>query len=144
MRWSNIPVPEGHLTSLMVGVALQLLFPRRLFRSVWFTRALGWLMLLAGSLGVGWAVSAAREVDLNRPSQLVVAGPYRFSRNPMYIAWTVLYIATAILVNTRWPLLLLPALLTHMHYFVVLREERFLEQAHGDQYRLYCHRVRRY
>jgi protein-S-isoprenylcysteine O-methyltransferase Ste14 len=101
-------------------------------------------LLLAGSMGTAWAVSAAGDVDLSRPSQLVAAGPYRFSRNPMYIAWTVLYIAAAILVNTRWPLLLMPALLTHMHYYVVLREERFLEQAHGDEYQRYRRRVRRY
>jgi protein-S-isoprenylcysteine O-methyltransferase Ste14 len=56
----------------------------------------------SGVVRTAWAVSAAGDVDLSRPSQLVAAGPYRFCGNPMYIAWTVLYIATAILVNTRW------------------------------------------
>jgi protein-S-isoprenylcysteine O-methyltransferase Ste14 len=144
MRWSNVPIPEGHVAALALGLGLHWLWPRRLFRSVWPARILGWPLLLLSGSGIAWAVSAARDTDLSRPSELVIAGPYRFSRNPMYVAWTVLYVACAMLVNTRWPLLLLPALLTHLHHVAVLREERMLEDAHGDEYRRYRRRVRRY
>jgi hypothetical protein len=57
------------------------------------------------------AVRAAAGVDLERPDQLVDSGPYAFSRNPMYLAWTLGYVEVALVAGTAWPLLLLPAVL---------------------------------
>jgi protein-S-isoprenylcysteine O-methyltransferase Ste14 len=144
MRWSNIPLPEGHLACLALALGLHRLFPRRLFRSARPARALGWPLLLLSVLGAAWAVSAAQNVSLERPARLVLAGPYRYSRNPMYVAWTGLYVAAALLANSRWPLLLFPALAAHLHYCVILREEQALAAAFGDEYRRYRDRIRRY
>jgi protein-S-isoprenylcysteine O-methyltransferase Ste14 len=83
-------------------------------------------------------------MDINKPSRIIVSGPYRFSRNPMYVAWTLIYIGIGLLVNTWWLLIFLPIMLIYMHYFVVRREKRQLEKIFGDEYRQYCDRVRRY
>ena len=94
---------------------------------------------LAGGVGV----RSAAEVDLEHPHQLVLRGPYAVSRNPMYLAWAIVYVGIALVANTVWPLLLLPGVLLATHV-VVVREERFLEGRFGAVYRSYKTLVRRY
>lgn len=142
--WSNIPIPEGHVTLLIVGVILHIWRPLRLSRSAWPRHLLGWPLLLIGIGMVAWAVAAVKAMDIQKPTKLITAGPYAISRNPMYIAWTIIYLVTAILANTLWLIILMPVLILFTHYFVVLQEERQLEQQFGEQYRQYRARVRRY
>lgn len=142
--WSNIPAPEGQVTLLLVGVILHFWRPLRLFQSAWPRHILGWPLLLKGILLVDWTVAAVKAMDIQKPTKLITAGPYAMSRNPMYIAWTIIYLATAMLVNALWLIILLPVLILFTHYFVVRQEERQLEQQFGEQHRQYCARVRRY
>jgi protein-S-isoprenylcysteine O-methyltransferase Ste14 len=79
-----------------------------------------------------WAVAAVKDRDVEKPTEIISSGPYAFGRNPMYLAWTILYVAAAVLVNTWWLILLLPVLLLVTHYFVVRQEERQLEQQFGE------------
>ena len=75
---------------------------------------------------------------------LVMTGPYRFTRNPMYLGLTLLYVGIAIWANTIWPLLFLPLALVVMQIGVIAREEAYLERIFGDAYREYRRRVRRW
>jgi protein-S-isoprenylcysteine O-methyltransferase Ste14 len=75
---------------------------------------------------------------------LVVRGPYRFSRNPLYVGLTLLYLAIACGLGMLWPILLLPLVLVAMHWLVIVPEERYLEAKFGDEYRAYRARVRRW
>lgn len=143
-RWSNIPIPQGHVIVLVVGVALHVWLPLDLFEIRWPKHVLGWPLLFMGSLLAAWAVLTIQAMDFRQPTRLIDSGPYQFSRNPMYVAWTVLYVAAAIVVNTWWLLMLLPAVIAFTHYFVIRREEKQLEQQFGEDYRQYCNRVRRY
>ena len=142
-RWGNIPIPEAHLAGLAVGILLQLITPRSLPWPAWIGHGAGWPLLLAGMWLGAWAVRAAARVDLERPNQLVDSRPYAFSRNPMYVAWTLGYAGAALVIGTAWPLLLLPVVLVATHV-VVLREERSLERRFGAAYRSYKTSVRRY
>lgn len=149
-RWSNVPVPEPHVAGLVVGLACHLFRPWRVRergdpgrttdRSV---RATGAALVGAALLVAGWAVRTVAEGDVERPTALVRSGPYAFSRNPMYVAWTVLYVGVALLANTRWPLLAFPGVVVTTHR-IVRGEERYLERTFGDEYRAYRHEVRRY
>jgi protein-S-isoprenylcysteine O-methyltransferase Ste14 len=143
-RWSNIPIPEGHVIPLLVGVALDLWLPLKLVEILWLKHLLGWPLLLLGSLLTAWAVMAFKAMDFSKPTGIIASGPYQFSRNPMYVAWTMLYLGTAMLVNTWWLLIFLPAVIAFTHYLVVRQEEPKLEQKFGEEYREYCGRVRRY
>lgn len=143
-RWSNIPIPEGHVFTLAVGTALHFCRPLKLFESRRLKRVIGWPIFLSGILLTGWSVATIQNMDISRPTRIIVSGPYAFSRNPMYIAWTMIYIGIAILVNTKRPFLFLPALMVFTHYFVVRREEQQLEQQFGEAYWQYCQHVRRY
>lgn len=80
-----------------------------------------------------------------RPTTAVVDnGPYRFTRNPMYLAMVLAYLGIALLLNSMWALLLLPIVLLIVDRFVIRREERYLAAKFGDSYRQYCSRVRRW
>jgi protein-S-isoprenylcysteine O-methyltransferase Ste14 len=115
----------------------------RLFGPAWIGYSLGWPLILTGICLVAWAMRAAADLDLARPDKLVRSGPYAYSRNPMYVAWTCVYVGIACVVNTAWPLLLLPLVLLVIHVTVV-REEHSLEVRFADAYRSYKTSVRRY
>jgi protein-S-isoprenylcysteine O-methyltransferase Ste14 len=142
-RWGNVPLPEAHLVGLGAGIVLQATTSWRLAWPAWIGHAGGWPLLLAGLWLATWAVRATAHVDLERPNQLVLGGPYAFSRNPMYVAWTLVYVGIALAAGAAWPLLLLPAVLLATHV-VILREERSLERRFGTAYRRYKTSVRRY
>jgi len=110
---------------------------------------LGWL--LAGA-GVALAASAivlfrragTSPVPIQPTTALVAQGPYRFTRNPMYVGLAALYAGIALLVNSLWPLVLLPVVLIAIRWWVIAREEAYLERKFGDAYRAYTRRVRRW
>lgn len=75
---------------------------------------------------------------------LSTAGPFAYSRNPIYLAMTGIYLGVTALVNSWWlPLLLIPLVLL-MHWGVVLREERYLLHVFGEPYAAYKTTVRRW
>lgn len=75
---------------------------------------------------------------------LVVRGPYRFTRNPMYVSLAALYLGLGLLVNSLWPLLCFPVVIGMVERWVIVREEAYLERRFGDAYRAYRRRVRRW
>jgi protein-S-isoprenylcysteine O-methyltransferase Ste14 len=79
-----------------------------------------------------------------RPTTLVQAGPFRLTRNPAYVGWTVFYLGLTLLTGGRWALVLLPGVLVAMDVGVIQREERYLEKQFGADYREYRRRVRRW
>ena len=88
---------------------------------------------------------AGTNINPSHPTTVVVtSGPFRFSRNPLYVALTLFYLGLTLALDTWWGIVVLVPLLIIMHYGVVLREERYLEQKFGDSYRKYRSSVRRY
>jgi protein-S-isoprenylcysteine O-methyltransferase Ste14 len=80
-----------------------------------------------------------------KPSpSLIVHGPYRFSRNPMYASMLLLQMALGVALDNPWIVLLSAPALIAVHYVAVLPEERYLNEKFGEEYRLYSSRVRRY
>jgi protein-S-isoprenylcysteine O-methyltransferase Ste14 len=112
----------------------------------------GWpgamVFVLALALGV-WAVvtitRAGSNVPTNLPSTtLVESGPYRFTRNPIYLGMLLSLIGLAIAFNNLWLLTMLVPFAFVLRYGVVAREEVYLERKFGDVYRGYRSRVRRW
>lgn len=75
---------------------------------------------------------------------LVTAGPYRYSRNPMYLSMSLIYLGLAFAMNSLWALLLMVPLHLLLHVDVIQAEEASLEARFGEAYRRYSHRVRRW
>lgn len=80
----------------------------------------------------------------NPASHVVVSGPYRWSRNPMYVGFTAFYLGAAFVTNLGWPLLLLPVVLWVLFRAVIAREERYMRATFGEAYDSYCRRVPRW
>ena len=77
-------------------------------------------------------------------SKLVTTGPYRFTRNPMYVGMACLYAGASLAFGYLWSLALLPIVLVVIGRYVIAREERYLQRRFGKSYRDYCSRVRRW
>jgi protein-S-isoprenylcysteine O-methyltransferase Ste14 len=99
-------------------------------------------------LGIWGRVTMYRAGTNMRPDKpataLVTGGPFRFSRNPLYLSLTALYVGITLLFDALWPLVTLVPMLAVLHWGVILREERYLEAKFGDAYRAYKTRVRRW
>jgi len=88
---------------------------------------------------------AGTSVLPTRPSTaLVTHGPFRFTRNPMYLGLTLVGSGVALLAWAPWILILLPGAVLAVRYGVIAREERYLARRFGDAYRDYTARVRRW
>ena len=96
-----------------------------------------------------WAVSTFGRIGTTPnpaggTTALVSEGPYRFSRNPMYLGLVLLTTGVALVFDALWPLLFLPFVVLVVRANVVLPEERYLESKFGQPYRDYKARVRRW
>lgn len=93
-----------------------------------------------------WTFARMRTgIMLQQPAtRVVTSGPYRWSRNPQYVAFVALYFGASILANSAWPLVLLPLVIVALHQLVIRREERYMHHTFRDEYRAYCQRVHRW
>ncbi|HEX7719149.1 MAG TPA: isoprenylcysteine carboxylmethyltransferase family protein, partial [Woeseiaceae bacterium] len=71
-------------------------------------------------------------------------GPYRFTRNPMYLLMVLVCVAVAIILSNAWIVVLTPLCAWALYRFAILPEEAYLERKFGDGYRDYKRRVRRW
>src|SRR2546428_9088959 len=105
-------------------------------------------IILAPTLAL-WALrtmkAAGTNVDPAKPALTIVRnGPFRFTRNPMYLALCLLQVALGFFLNDWITLFFVVPLALIMHYGVVLREERYLTAKFGEPYLQYKHEVRRW
>jgi protein-S-isoprenylcysteine O-methyltransferase Ste14 len=112
-------------------------------------RLTGWLLVLAFAVWNGWclALFARHRTGLlpgQSTSTLLTAGPYRISRNPLYVGLLVLYVGAALTVVSAGALALVPLAWAGLHWGAVLPEERYLLAVSGPEYAAYRRRVRRW
>lgn len=111
--------------------------------------SIGSPLALAASLLDLWAAASFRRarttiLPWGTARMLVPGGPYRFSRNPMYLGMLFAYLGLTIAIGSWWALPLLAAVLVVMHLGVIRREEAHLEARFGAEYVEYKRRVRRW
>jgi len=134
--------------ALLLGLGLHILVPLgSMPRGP--SRLAGIALLVAGAALARWGKRTMQRAGTNiHPSQpalaLVDEGPFRFTRNPLYLALTIVYAGVALLTPAIWPLVLLIPVLWLMQWGVVRREERYLEWKFGEVYLAYQRRVRRW
>ena len=112
-------------------------------------RGLALTLIIGGLLLDGMAAGLFRRrgtaVEPWKPSTVLInEGPYRFSRNPIYLGFAITYAGLAIAMNSWVALMLLFPCLVVVDRFVIRREERYLEARFGVDYIAYCGRVRRW
>ena len=140
--------PVVYFSAFGVGAFLNWLVPLHSFACESSHIAGGILGFLGSALGL-WGVYAFHRAGTPvRPRRPVIAlvtdGPFRYSRNPLYVAMTVIYLGMTLALGSWWPLATLIPALALVHWRIVLREEQYLENRFGENYLAYKAHVRRW
>jgi protein-S-isoprenylcysteine O-methyltransferase Ste14 len=138
--------PLIYLGAFLIAVVCHWIWPMRIVDGA------PWAGLALVGLGVATAVwgrrtmrAAGTNINPAQPAITIVTnGPFQFSRNPLYLSLTVVFLGLTLAVNTWWGVVMLVPLVVVMHRGVVAREERYLDAKFGETYRQYRSRVRRY
>lgn len=144
------PPPYLYGWPLLIGLGLNIVFPLPLFPQKFFNLRflIGASLVAAGISLVMWAVKTLFKSNVDprfKPvGGIVTGGPFGFTRNPMYVSFTLMYLGILTVFNALWPLLFLPIVIAVLYYGVIKREERYLETRFGEKYRNYRARVKRW
>ena len=141
--------PLALLLAIMAGLALNRFVPLS-----FLPPDLPALWLGAAAFAVGlalaiWAITTMTRAGSNVPTNLptttiVERGPYRFTRNPIYLGMMLALVGLAIAFDSLWPLVTLVPFALVIRYGVIAREEAYLERMFGEVYRRYRAHVRRW
>jgi protein-S-isoprenylcysteine O-methyltransferase Ste14 len=146
----SVPVPWVFVLTYLIGVGVQYSWPLHLA-----TVALPGVSIIGGVFfGIGAAIAGwglltflkARTTTVpgSVSSQLVTWGPYRLSRNPMYVGLVLAYLGEAGILRQIWPVFLLPLTVAYINWVVIPVEERKLKEVFGEEYERYRARVHRW
>lgn len=142
------PPPLIFLMTVLAGIVLQAYWPLTLLAGPIGTLLGG--MLVSGGLALGLiCIRCMRDGNTTAnpyaaTTAVVVHGPYRYSRNPMYVALALIQIGVALALDNLWILATLPGAVLVLHYGVITREEAYLLHKFGTTYADYLARVRRW
>ena len=141
--------PLAWALAVIAGLVLDWLAPLPFLPDDWPAGLLGAVVFVLALVLAIWAIDtmtrAGTNVPTNRPTTAIVeSGPYRFTRNPIYLGMFGGQIALGIAFDNPWLLLLMALFALVIRYGVVAREEAYLERMFGDAYRGYRRRVRRW
>ncbi len=144
----RLPPPLVFLGYLVGAIALQWAVP---FPLPWPLplRVLGGVLLVGGFLLAASAVRELRRMhatpNRHQPvTVLVTSGPYRFTRNPIYLGFLLIYLGFTLLAGTLWGLILSPILIGTITQWVIHAEEQYLDEKFETEYREYAARVRQW
>ena len=146
----RLPPPFIYLGALLLGLAADRFVTLSSFGiDGWLRVVTGALLFVAGAVVMLAAAGLFRRLGTNvRPSKpttlIATTGPYRWTRNPMYLGMALIYAGLAIGFDGPIAFALLPLVLIGIQMQVITREERYLEAKFGDDYRRYKAEVRRW
>jgi protein-S-isoprenylcysteine O-methyltransferase Ste14 len=116
---------------------------------VQIARIVGIVALATGTGFAAWSLVIFHKAHTTttpgeRSTHLVTWGPYRYSRNPMYVSLILAYLGEAGILAQAWPILVLPLTVAYIHWIVISVEEARLREVFAAEYEQYCARVRRW
>lgn len=148
--FERIPPAVYFFVCLISGWGLGFAWPVSLgLKTVFAQLAFGGLLCIAAiSIGV-WTIHHFRRKrtslePFSTPTELLTSGPFRLSRNPLYVALTLTLIALGVILDSAWVLASAPILVFALNHFIIPVEEAQLRKIFGGQYTAYSDRVRRW
>lgn len=143
-----IPPPLIYFTGFLSACAIDRFYPTTMFDHQ-LSIVLAVIAVMPSAFFGLWSLlefgRAKTSLLPHKPSSyLVIVGPYRVTRNPMYVSLTLLYISLGFLLGIAWALIILPAVIFIINIYVIRREELYLESKYGEQYRAYKKQVGRW
>ena len=149
VRPLNFPwTPFVYLIAILAAVMLDRHFPLELLDGWYLAFLVAGVALLSISLWIGfWGFrklyqNGTAMLSLNPATRLVTSGPFRFSRNPVYLAYTLATLGAGMVTGNAW--LIAAAILTAgiTHAWIIRREELHLLARFGFEFETYCRRTR--
>jgi protein-S-isoprenylcysteine O-methyltransferase Ste14 len=146
----HVPVPWVFVLNYLLGVAVERMYPRVISpQAAQMSMIAGAVLFAVGAVLAGWGLVLFRNaktttVPGKSSAHLVTSGPYRFTRNPMYVGLTLAYLGEAGLLKQFWPAILLPLTIAYVNRTVIPVEEAKLEEVFAGAYQQYRSRVRRW
>lgn len=143
-----IPPPLFFLVGLLVGCGLEIQFPidgapNGVRVAACVIGGVLWL-ILDGAAMLRFRRAGTSMIPFNPSTALVTGGPYRFTRNPMYLGMAFLYIGLAVGFDLIWALIVLPVVIAAVDQLVIAKEEAYLVRKFGQPYLDYMAQVRRW
>jgi len=144
----RVPPPALYALAVLAGYMLNRRWPlpmagSAVVRVTAWALTVVWAALTVSSIG-NFRRSRTSIVPIRPATTLVISGPYRFTRNPMYVGLAMLTVAMGLFMGSGWPIVLLIPVLLAVRVFVIAPEERYLERRFGADYVGYTRRVRRW
>lgn len=144
----HLPPPLIYTVIFLAGLGLHAVAPLPAMPGSLIGIA-GMVLTIAGLLLGVWSIGLFRKEQTSvipiRPSTtLVIRGPYRWTRNPMYVGLALVYLGVALSIRRVGPLLLFPLLILTVQRYVIRKEEQYLEHRFGGEFRRYAASVRRW
>jgi protein-S-isoprenylcysteine O-methyltransferase Ste14 len=141
--------PIAWALAFVAGWGVCWLYPFRFVPTSVSSAWVGFGVFAVGFALAIWAIVTIRKagtrIEINKPTTTIVeSGPYRFTRNPIYIGMFLGQTGLAIGFDCLWILAALPPFYLVIRYGVVAREEAYLERKFGGTYLGYKSRVRRW
>jgi protein-S-isoprenylcysteine O-methyltransferase Ste14 len=146
----HVPVPWVFVLTYLPGVALEHVRHVTLSANAALVSTIAGAVLFAvGAVIAGWGLVLFRKAKTTTvpgklSGKLVTWGPYRFTRNPMYVGLVLAYLGEAGLLRQVWPVVLLPFTVAYLNWTVIPVEEAKLEEAFHDEFGQYRLRARRW
>jgi protein-S-isoprenylcysteine O-methyltransferase Ste14 len=147
----KIPVPWVYVLVYLISLIPQLLIPVHINGelTIIIIKIAGALFFVTGAFFAAWSLlifHRARTTTTPGESsaRLVGSGPYRFTRNPMYVSLFIAYLGEAGMLVQVWPVIFLPVVFLYVNYIVIPLEEERLKTDFRDAYKDYCMKVRRW
>ena len=146
----HVPVPWVFILTYLLGLVLEPAGPSTMSPTEALVCTItGCVLFVVGGVIAGWGLLIFRKAGTTTvPGQssvrLVTWGPYRLTRNPLYLGLVLAYLGEAGLLKQIWPVLVLPLTLAYLNWTVIPVEEARLEEAFQDEYEQYRLHVRRW
>ena len=146
----RIPVPWVFVLMYLVGAGVEAAFhPGGFVRDYTWLTPFGLVVFALGALLAGWGWTIFHRAKTTRvpgenSTSLVTWGPYRFTRNPMYVGLSLAYIGEAAIQHQLVPLVLLPLVIVYLNQVVIPVEEERLRAVFGQEYEQYRSKVGRW
>jgi protein-S-isoprenylcysteine O-methyltransferase Ste14 len=147
----RIPVPWVFILTYLIGLALHFIFPFKILygADLFIVKIVGVVLFAIGAFFAAWSLMIFHKASTTTTpgeisKKMVTFGPYRLSRNPMYVSLILAYLGEAGFLVQIWPVIVLPFMLYYLNYVVIPLEEDLLKKEFGEEYERYCKQVRRW
>jgi len=146
----RLPVPWVFVLTYLMGAGVEAAFHIGGFlRDYNFLAPAGGVVFVLGAVFAGWGWLMFQRARTTRvpgetSTTFVTWGPYRFTRNPMYVGLSIAYLGEAGILHQLAPVILLPLMIVYLNQVVIPLEEERLRAVFGDEYERYRARVRRW